>query len=586
MAIQFQNRGGTQAENDAFTGAARELSVDTTNNELRVHDGVTPGGHKVGAHEGTYIKASGTTVPRTLADWAEKEILSYDSLADAVADPLLEVGRRVKTYGHYTAGDGGGADYIVTSGLSPEAGIVIAAGTKQLKLAPRLDVNIREFGIITDGTTDAGNGIQSFIDKNGFLGGKVELTHDTYLAQDGITITQPFNFNGAGTLYSGINSNSGGAAIVIDPDPNVDMTLCKIQDLYLGNPNNGTLGSINGLQALTGTATKFLPKLTLRDIHVGDCGQPGFVHGNNVANVQGGMYAAAIENSIIKGGIALIESGDSNTISKCILTGSGVGVNENIIAGASCLAIENNNITNIGGAINISSGSRFRIHGNNTESIVAGPLASNNGACFNIVGTSSTMYGGAITENLISRFGGSDATHCMKLSNCRGTLVQDNVFLSDDPSTVSIEIYPDSQDVRIGANSFNTNLPNNIVDNGVGTMGIIKTPVLSNAWVEFSPTQAPIQYIKSTDGMVHITGSMKDGVTTNGTVIFTLPIGFRPDKIIRAPIMVVNAGTPQIAEMSIESDGSCRIIYVNASNQVSVNITFAAANLANSVSLE
>ena len=45
MADQIQLRGGTAAESAAFTGASREVTVDTTNNTLRVHDGSTQGGH-------------------------------------------------------------------------------------------------------------------------------------------------------------------------------------------------------------------------------------------------------------------------------------------------------------------------------------------------------------------------------------------------------------------------------------------------------------------------------------------------------------------------------------------------------------
>lgn len=41
---------GTEAENDAFTGYAGELSMDTTNNQLRLHDGSTQGGHKIGVN--------------------------------------------------------------------------------------------------------------------------------------------------------------------------------------------------------------------------------------------------------------------------------------------------------------------------------------------------------------------------------------------------------------------------------------------------------------------------------------------------------------------------------------------------------
>ena len=44
MAIQVQYRRGTGAENDSFTGALGEISVDTTAETLRVHDGSTVGG--------------------------------------------------------------------------------------------------------------------------------------------------------------------------------------------------------------------------------------------------------------------------------------------------------------------------------------------------------------------------------------------------------------------------------------------------------------------------------------------------------------------------------------------------------------
>ncbi len=48
MAIQVQLRRGTATQNNAFTGAIGEVSFDTTNNQLRVHDGSTAGGFKIG----------------------------------------------------------------------------------------------------------------------------------------------------------------------------------------------------------------------------------------------------------------------------------------------------------------------------------------------------------------------------------------------------------------------------------------------------------------------------------------------------------------------------------------------------------
>lgn len=44
MSRQIQIRRGTAAEHSAFTGAIGEITMDTTNKTLRVHDGTTPGG--------------------------------------------------------------------------------------------------------------------------------------------------------------------------------------------------------------------------------------------------------------------------------------------------------------------------------------------------------------------------------------------------------------------------------------------------------------------------------------------------------------------------------------------------------------
>jgi hypothetical protein len=44
MPTTVQFRRGTTVQNDAFTGSVGELSIDTTLDELRVHDGVVAGG--------------------------------------------------------------------------------------------------------------------------------------------------------------------------------------------------------------------------------------------------------------------------------------------------------------------------------------------------------------------------------------------------------------------------------------------------------------------------------------------------------------------------------------------------------------
>ena len=49
FATQVKRRRGTTAENDAFTGAEGEITVDLEKHELRLHDGQTQGGFVIGA---------------------------------------------------------------------------------------------------------------------------------------------------------------------------------------------------------------------------------------------------------------------------------------------------------------------------------------------------------------------------------------------------------------------------------------------------------------------------------------------------------------------------------------------------------
>ena len=67
MAIQIQLRQGTTTEHNTFTGAVGEVTVDTTNKTLRVHDGATVGGTRLATLTGglvptTQLPAATTSV--------------------------------------------------------------------------------------------------------------------------------------------------------------------------------------------------------------------------------------------------------------------------------------------------------------------------------------------------------------------------------------------------------------------------------------------------------------------------------------------------------------------------------------------
>jgi hypothetical protein len=64
MPTQVQFRRGTTAQNNSFTGAVGEITVDTTLDVLRVHDGATAGGFAlVGANSSQTLTNKTLTSP-------------------------------------------------------------------------------------------------------------------------------------------------------------------------------------------------------------------------------------------------------------------------------------------------------------------------------------------------------------------------------------------------------------------------------------------------------------------------------------------------------------------------------------------
>lgn len=62
MAIQLKLRRGTETENNTFTGAEGEVTVDTTNDQLRLHDNNRLGGWKVAKDEKVVHNTGGETI--------------------------------------------------------------------------------------------------------------------------------------------------------------------------------------------------------------------------------------------------------------------------------------------------------------------------------------------------------------------------------------------------------------------------------------------------------------------------------------------------------------------------------------------
>jgi hypothetical protein len=121
MSTQVQYRRGTTAENNAFTGALAEMTIDTTSGTIRVHDGVTAGGSNI------------ATVAYVTAQIGS---LSANSISSGTSNVKL-----VSSGGNATISIGGTANVAVFS----TGGLTLGAG------------NLTVGNIVNNGSNAAGN---------------------------------------------------------------------------------------------------------------------------------------------------------------------------------------------------------------------------------------------------------------------------------------------------------------------------------------------------------------------------------------------------------------------------------------------
>lgn len=113
--------------------------------------------------------------------------------------------------------------------------------------------------------------------------------------------------------------------------------------------------------------------------------------------------------------------------------------------------------------------------------------------------------------------------------------------------------------VYVGAN-VSTITPGNITDERyfVGNANTQSenwiNAVYQNSWTTNDGT--PLGYFKDNFGLVHIRGSITGGSTANGTVIFTLPLGYRPQYKQHFVIPAYTNTTWGTCEILVNTDGT------------------------------
>lgn len=88
MATQVQFRRGTTAQNNSFTGAVGEISVDTDVKTLRIHDGSTAGGFSVARSDLSNVSNVGVL---TATDFNSTSDISLKENIKTLENPIEQV---------------------------------------------------------------------------------------------------------------------------------------------------------------------------------------------------------------------------------------------------------------------------------------------------------------------------------------------------------------------------------------------------------------------------------------------------------------------------------------------------------------
>jgi hypothetical protein len=200
MSKLLQLRGGTTSEHSSFTGAVREVTVDTTKDTLVVHDGSTAGGHAL-LKEGDVTNANFTGADLEIAKGG-----TGASSAGAARTALgLAIGSDVQAYDATILVDGDigttvGYQNIPQNSKSAAYTLVLSDSGKHI-LHPSADTTARVFTIPANASVayTIGTAI-TFINENGAGVVTISITSDTMrIASDGTTGNRTLAANGMAT---------------------------------------------------------------------------------------------------------------------------------------------------------------------------------------------------------------------------------------------------------------------------------------------------------------------------------------------------------------------------------------------------
>jgi hypothetical protein len=452
----------------------------------------------------------------------------------------------------YSFPDGSGISPNASGVVYDPAGAGAVATTVQAKL--RETVSVKDFGAVGDGVADDTVAIQAAITYGQDNARAVYIPGGVYRTTTTLNITKRIRLFGDGMWQSRIVYAGASSAVQVSPPANGSSNTgyCfhdfGIQPFVDGG---GVYGFLFYLQT-----NAYFSNWEMARVYVGDFGNYGVRLDNDVGNLNG-FFTCTIRRCWIHNGINAPNIGDSITIAENTITGSRLtlpGILMSGLSGARQVVIRENNITTQAGSIAIFNMEQPQVMFNQMEHpAYLGNYTGPYGAQVYLSATSlGTIKGNTIATGASSVVGADSALTLVGASTYN--VIEGNNIAKGENYDVVFANTTTVFNTLKQDNTYST-ATNVVLNDGVNNAGVQVSLTPQNSWVSYAVDTA-ITVKKSEDGTVIVSGALKDGITVGGTLLTTLPVGFRPNRQKRFQVTNFNGAVFSTATVLVQTDGT------------------------------
>lgn len=281
--------------------------------------------------------------------------------------------------------------------------------------------SVREFGAVGDGVTDDTAAIQSALD--GAVG-TLYFPPGVYMVSGSgtacLNLTRNLDLIGCSGRWAVIRATAGSdTTSILRVNFAENWGYGNVRNWRLGNMSMEFTGVTGGLHALS-----IEDGFPINSSAIDNCwltGRPA--NGGHGIHVEGHLYYSTISRCQVDS--IYLDSHDANTIEKCLVNGSGVGVTVNLTAtGVRNTTIRENTFICRSEAIRVVNGSNVRIQNNQCEQPEGALSTSPLSAMLVIEGAAAPCRNVIVSENNFG--GGTNLNRLIYVGNARMAVIEKN----------------------------------------------------------------------------------------------------------------------------------------------------------------